>query len=300
MGIIDLKSYMGSPLQVSRVALASNNNINFHWSDYSKACEVYQSYFKSNKFGLYDKLLYNLDVMADTAMWIKENQHIYTFSLFQIYECLIFNKKLTGLNKGKEDAVELSLIGPSGPFKKGYLSECINDEKYAKFIFQYLFSDQLKFRDFRIHCHGEILCYYDKLLTRSFILGVEQITADGILFKNRDKNLKKKLKSVSEIRPLIDIRIFENAIGKSLNDIGHNFSNHSKTLFFTYDDRCEYKVKTEKLKFFLSHNSKETGVDYLFCRFEDIQGHNSLFHLILKSFIDNMREQIDEEIPKAG
>jgi hypothetical protein len=297
---LSLKEYLSNPLQIKSHSLSKKDDLNFHWSDFAETCELYKKFLKKNKYKIYDGLMNSLEAFKNTDVWIKGEDHVHTLNLYTVYDVLVSSKKLPHLNKGKEDKVEISFMGPGGPFKKLTLGECVNEDTYSQFVFHRVLTGQLPFRDFRLRCKGKVLCYYDNLVEKSVVLEVSQLTSEGILFVSREKNLEKKLQKTSELRPLIDIKIFKDALNSSLMEMGNQFSNHSKELFFTQDDRSQYTIDPSKLKFFKGYDSEAKGIDYIFCKFEDIKGHNDLLEGILKDFTNEMKEQISFELKKAA
>jgi hypothetical protein len=300
MKLLSLKEYLSSPLQLKQHFFSRNNNIGFHWADFNETCQIYMQYLKKNKLGVRDKLLDQVNHFKATDVWIKADNRVVTLNLYQIYDCLVAARPIPIIEKGKEDYVELSFMGPGGLFRKMTLGHCFNEDSYSQFVFHRLLNGDLPMRDFRLRIHGKILCYYDQIFKRSCTIEVSQITSEGLLFVSHEKNLQNKIKHASSFRPLIDLSLFRKALGHSMVDMANMFSNANEDLLFTQDDRCEYQIDPRDLKFYKGYDSEAKGVDYIFCRFEDIKGNNDLLEEILKSFTEYLKKQIMEETAKAA
>lgn len=296
--LLSMKEYLSNPFQDKTLSLSDNDNLSFHWADFAESCEIFKERMQTNKNGVYEKLLSKLEGYKKTDVWVKGRQRVHTLNLYTIYDCLVLNKKIPEIDKGKEDVVEVSFMGPGGPYKKISLGECLNADSYSQFVFHRLLTEQIPMRDFRLRCKGSIACNYHHVYSRSLILEITQLTSEGILFISQDKNIKKKMAQTDEIKLLIDIDVFKEGLKMSLNEIKNNFSKNDQP-FYTQDDRCEYKLATKDIQFFEGYDSQAKGITYIFCRFEDIHGHNELFSEILKSFTDHMRGEIGEHVKAA-
>ncbi len=300
MSLLALREYLAKPLQVTEHFFSKKKDISFHWADFSHACQLYRDSQKKGKKNINSELTKYVNTFHNTDLWMKASDRVVTLSLYQIYDCLISNTKLPVVNKGKDDLVEVCFMGPGGPFKKISLGECVNDANYAHFVFLRLMDGTLPMRDFRIRCQGKVLCYYEQVLKHSCVLEVSQLTSEGILFVSSEKNLESKLSQAKNFRPLIDIKIFKQALGASLNDLGNFFNGERADLFYTHDERCEYNINPKDLKFYSGYDSQAKGVDYIFCRYEDIKGHNNLLEDILKSFTQELKSKIYDVAQEAA
>lgn len=293
-----IKEYLSTPLNKSQCPLTTNQNMSFHWADYSLTCDIYRGLIKNDAkyHQIQNTLVLNMDQLRTVPVWVKTIDGVSTLSLYDIYDSLTTKGKMSRFYVNKENKLVLSFSGPEGPFEILSPSECINKNRYSDFVFTYLLQEKLPTRDFRVRCKGSVLCYYDVCFNKQIKIDVEQITSDGILFSTDDDTLKDKLFYSKEIKFLMNLELFHQNLHKSFNELRNNFSDYEYNLFFTRDSRHSYHVQPKNLYFYHAYDFDQTGKTYFYCHFSNFKGKNNILENIMKEFTDQLRTQIKAEI----
>ncbi|MBL7665335.1 MAG: hypothetical protein JNM93_09385 [Bacteriovoracaceae bacterium] len=293
-----VREYLKTPLNKGKCALTTNQNINFHWADYSLTCDLYRDLVKKDsKFHqAHNSIVMNLEKLKTVPVWVKTIDNVTTLSLYDIYDALATKGKMSRFYVNKANKLVISFAGPNGPFEVLSPSECVNLDRYTDFIFSYLLQGKIPTRDFRLRCQGKVGCYYDVCFNKQTEIDVEQITSDGILFSTKDNELKNKLLYSKEIKILMNLDLFHKVLKKSFNELRNAFSDYRFNLFFTRDSRHSYHVIPKHLYFYQAYDHDMTGITYIYCYFQNFKGNNDVLENILKEFTDQIRNQLKEEI----
>jgi hypothetical protein len=296
--IVDLRSYLSTPLNRVNCPLTVNNNMSFHWADYSLTCELYMDLIRKDTrvSSAHHTIVKNMDKLKTIPLWVKTIDGVSTLSLYDIYDALATKGNVSRLYVNKAGKMVVSFHGPGGPFEVLSPSECINKERFTELIFSNLLNGKLPVRDFRVRCNGKALVYYDLCFNKNTTINIEQITTDGILFSTSERDLREKILFSKEIKVLINLNLFHEVLKKSLTDVRNSFSEYTMNLFYTRDSRDAFHIQPKNLKFYQSYDYDLTGKQYMYCHYSNIKGQNDSLENILREFIEQLRSQLKEEI----
>ena len=277
-------------------SLCDNGNVVFHWADYHETCDTVKMALDTNSDlqSEYAKKEIALTRLALIPVWIRTNKKVHQTTMFELYERSILNDVQYSLGVNPFGQIEISFISSTGPFKLMAIAECFNRSTYKDFVMVYLLKDKLPRRDYRIRLKSKVLMEYGKDFSKAGLIGLEQLTMNGILFSLDSDEFVNHVSKESEMRILIDSTTLENAAGKNLNELKDYLSQFAFNLL--YSSRLEDAICCQ-LKDFSFQSSFDFFKDkkiYLFISYEKLSQHSQTSINSLKDFVVHTRSLIRE------
>lgn len=273
--------------------LASNNSLSFHWADASETCQFLQRNIKNRgtKYFEFKKLLEHIHDLKTALVWVRSDSRIVQSNLYEMYHLMINPLQNSKLNFLQHQSCELSLIGPTGPFKTVDLKAWLNREDYLSVVYKSLLSSELPAREFRIRSSGKILCFYGANNVNSCVLHVKQIGLSGLLFSTSELNLYGLLKDCDTLSLQFDVSLFKQFANDDLLNIFHVFGEQQSGLLFSHQESDRVHVPVSTVKSYLAVE-KDTKSHYIFIPYRAFSGEGAMKAQLLRSFTANLKSKI--------
>ena len=276
--------------------LCDNGNVVFHWADYHETCDTIKIAIDTNsdlrnEFARKEVALTRLSLIP---VWIRTNKKVHQTTMFELYERSVLNNVQYSLGINPFGPIEISFISSTGPFKSMVIAECFNRSTYKDFVMVYLLKDKLPKRDYRIRLKSKVLMEYGKDFSKAGLIGLEQLTMNGILFSLDSDEFINYVSKETEMRILIDSTTLENAAGKDLQGLKEYLSQYAFNLL--YSSRLEDAISCQ-LKDFSFQSSFDFFKDkkiYLFITYEKLANNSQTSIRSIKEFVGHTRSLIRE------
>lgn len=281
----------------SALCLSENKNLKVHWADSVETTRLIQNNIKNRgaKYPEFKKLISDLEELKLIPVWIKGDNGIKQYSLYDLYHAIVLPEKFHLKALNVESHYELSLVGPSGPYKNIFLKTWINSKDYLNIIFKNILNGTLLPREFRLRVEGRILLSYlgGK---NSCVLNVKQLTKDGILFSTNELNFYDHLSQANELKLFMDLSLFRKNLKSSLDTIYRDFSNYQRSLFFSHLSQNSFSIDCEKTKSYIHYNLEEKNLmksHYIFMPFKAFKDKDIF---VLSEFVQNVHQKVKNEL----
>jgi len=274
-------------------SLCDNGNMVFHWADYFETCNAVKSSFESNPEVLEEFIRKenSLNRLSLIPVWIRTEKKVHQTTMFELYERYILNQMHLSLGVDPFGPIELSFISSTGPFRSMAIAECFNSSTYKDFVMVYLLRDKLPKRDYRVRLKSKVLMEYGQDFSQAGIIGLEQLTMNGLLFSLDSDLFLKEISNHSEFRVLIDSASLSEGWLKNLSELKIYLSQFAFNLMFSSRKEdavtCLMKDFSIQSSFDFLKNKKV----YLFISYEKLSLANKNIKNIQK-FVEHTRNLI--------
>lgn len=285
--------YLSTSDLFSSYQLSANDSLSFHWADAGETCQFLKRNIKNrgSKYFEFKKLLEHIHDLKMALVWVRSDSRIIQTNLFELYHMMVNPLKNGNLNFLQYDACDLSLIGPTGPFKSVHLKAWLNRDDYLSVVYKCILSGELPAREFRVRSAGKILCYYGANNNNSCVLHVKQIGLSGLLFSTAELNLYGLLKNCESLSLQLDTRLFKEFSNHDLSIIFEAFGDQQTGLLFSHQESDRVTVPVRTVKSYLAVE-KDTKSHYLFIPYRAFSGEGESKAQQLKSFTENLRNRM--------
>jgi len=280
-------TYKAAPHQSlgEEFSLCGNGNMVFHWADFNETCDIVKAALNSSPelqddFKKRETALNRLSLIP---IWIKANRRVHQMTMFELYERHILQHETFNSSSGP---MEVSFISSSGPFKEMFISECFNNITYRDFILVYLLKDKLPKRNFRIRLKSKVLMEYGSNFDKVKLIGLDQLTAQGLLLSMDAEVYERDLKNESQMRLLIDTKVLKDCVGLGLSELKEHLAPHTFNLLYS-------SRKVDAIHFDLKDCSTQVSFDftknrkvYMYVPFNVMAKSDPASAKILSSFVD--------------
>lgn len=294
---VNFLDYLNQHELFASYQLSSNNSLSFHWADAHETCQFLKQNIKNrgSKYAEYKKLLEHIHDLKMALVWVRSDTKIVQTNLYELYHTMINPLTNNKLNFLQYQACELSLIGPTGPYKTVDLKAWLNREDYLSVVYKNLLSSELPSREFRIRSSGKILCFYGANNINSCVLHVKQIGVSGLLFCTSELNLYGLIKNCENLTLQINTNLFKQYAQAGLEQIFHVFGEQQSGLLFSHYESDRIQVPVSAVKSYLAVE-KDSKSHYIFIPYHTIQGEGLSKVLMLKAFAENLKSKILAQI----
>lgn len=277
----------------SSFRLSSNNSLSFHWADANETCQYLQRNIKNRgtKYFEYKKLLEHIQDLKMALVWVRSDSKIVQTNLYELYHLMINPLNNNKLNFLHCQTCELSLIGPTGPYKMVDLKSWLNRDDYLSVVYKSILSGELPSREFRVRSSGKILCYYGANNTNSCVLHVKQIGLSGLLFCTSELNLYGLIKHCETLSLQMNINLFKQYGDADLSNIYHIFGEQQSGLLFSHQESDRVNVPLSMVKSYLAVE-KDSKSHYIFIPYSAFAGAGAAKAHALRSFVENLKQRI--------
>lgn len=216
-------------------SLCENGNMVFHWGDFHETCDAVKELLVNDAqmkldFKRKEAGIKNLSMIP---VWVRTNKKVHQISMFDLYEKYILNQVQLSLGVDPFGPADISFISSSGPFRSMAIAECFNKTTYKDFVMVYLIQDKLPKRDYRVRLKSKVLMEYGANFSEAGLIGLEQLTTNGILFSLESDVFMKSLAGQKEFRILIDTAVLGEGCNKDLGDLKKHLSQYTFNLLYT-------------------------------------------------------------------
>lgn len=276
-------------------SLCGNGNMVFHWADYHETCQAVKTRLESNpevkkEFKNKEMALQRLSLIP---VWIRTERKVHQTTMFDLYERYILNQMQLSLGIDPFGPIEISFISGTGPFRSMAIAECFNSSTYKDFVMVYLLKDKLPKRDYRIRLKSKVLTEFGKDFTKAGLIGLEQLTMNGLLFSLDSELFLSEISKETEIRILIDSASLAEGCSKDLVELKAHLSQFAFNLLYSSHREdvvtCQLKDFNVQSSFDFLKNKKV----YLFISYEKLMASNSKIKNI-QNFVIHTQKLIRE------
>jgi len=221
-----------------QICLGKDGNVSFHWSDFREACRLWQTRIaiEPNLRRDYEKRLQEMEKLKQLPLWIRSGKTTTQTNLFDLYEGFICDQHWHSDESLPRPHYDISLISPSGPFKKMPVTNCFNLQTYRDFVMVFLLQDKLPRRDFRLRVKSKLLAEYGANLSEVSLVELEQISASGILLKVSGADFYGKMLPHQTMRLLLKTHFLQAAVqAKNPQEFKREVAEWSNNPFYTHD-----------------------------------------------------------------
>jgi hypothetical protein len=275
------------------ISFSDRNNLKLHWADSLETCRLIQHNIKNRgvKYNDFKFLLSHLEELRSVPVWVKGERGVKQFTLYDLYHSIVLPERFHLKTINVDKNYDISLVGPSGPYKNVHLRTWINQKDYLDIVYKNILNGTLSPREFRVRVEGKILCHYLSG-KNTCVLNVKQITKDGILFSTRELNFYDHLENTKELQLLLDLSIFNKNLHSDLNEIQQDFSEIEQSLFFTHEEQNVFQVNlnaTHSYMHYTIEDSQFVKTHFLFIPFHAFS--DAKINL-LKQFVQNLHNRV--------
>lgn len=168
-----------------QLSFGNDQVVSFHWSDFRDACDLWQARIIQEP-GLkrdYERRLQEITKLRGLPVWVRSGKTTTQTNLYALYEGFICNGLWQVDESLPRPSFEISLIAPSGPFRRMSINECFNMQTYRDFVMIFLLQNKLPRRDFRLRVKCKLLAEFGADYSGAGVVGLEQITRSGVLLQ---------------------------------------------------------------------------------------------------------------------
>ena len=276
------------------LVLCPPSNMVFHWSDSFEACEAIKSLVSrdislSLDFKSCEKALNQLRLVP---VWIKTEKRVYQTTMYDLYEEYILRKENLYGSLDPFCPYQISFMSGTGPYRRMSITECLNETTYREFFLIFLLKGRLSVKDFRLRLKSKILMEYGTDYTKAELVGLEQLTSEGMIISINSDFYTKEYSSIQSMRLLLNSQVLSCVEDKNLDEISSHLSQYEFNLLYS-------SSKNDSVTFNLSDLVIQSTFDFsndkkmtLFVSYEKISESNSVMAAHLKEFIFHVKKLV--------
>jgi hypothetical protein len=274
-------------------SLCENGNMVFHWADYFETCNVVKVSLESNPEMLeeFKRKEVALNRLSLIPVWMRTEKKVHQATMFDLYERYILNQMQLSLGIDPFGPIEISFISGTGPFRSMAIAECFNSTTYNEFVMVYLLKDKLPKRDYRVRLKSKVLMEFGDDFSQAGLIGLEQLTVNGLLFSLDSDFFLKEISNKSQLRILIDTASLSTGCSKNLPELKTHLTQYAFNLMYSSKKEdavtCSLKDFSVQSSFDFLNNKKV----YLFVSYEKLKASNQGVKVI-QNFVEHTRNLI--------
>lgn len=271
-------------------SLCENGNMVFHWADYFETCDAVKASLESNPEMLeeFKRKEVALNRLTLIPLWIRTEKKVHQTTMFDLYERYILNQMHLSLGIDPFGPIEISFISGTGPFKSMAIAECFNNTTYKDFVMFYLLKNKLPKRDYRVRLKAKVLMEFGDDFSQAGLIGLEQLTMNGLLFSLDSDFFLKEISKKSQLRILIDSSSLSVGCTKDLPELKNHLKQYAFNLLYSSKKEdavtCLLKDFSIQSSFEFLKNKKV----YLFISYDKLSACNQGIKLI-QNFVAHTR-----------
>lgn len=276
-------------------SLCDNGNMIFHWADFHETCDAVKDRMENNpetreEFRRKEMALKRLELIT---VWIRTERKVHQTTMFNLYENYILNQVQLSLGIDPFGPIEISFISGTGPFRSMAIAECFNSSTYKDFVMVYLLKGKLPKRDYRIRLKSKVLMEFGKEFGKAGLIGLEQLTMNGLLFSLDSDFFLNEISKESELRILIDSASLQEGCNKDLSELKDHLSHYAFNLMYSSRKEDSFSCQMPDFAIQSSFDFLKNKKVYLFISYEKLAKSNSKIKNI-QSFVTHTRGLIIE------
>jgi hypothetical protein len=274
-------------------SLCENGNMVFHWADYFETCNAVKASLESNPEMLeeFKRKEVALNRLSLIPVWIRTEKKVHQTTMFELYERYILNQMQLSLGIDPFGPIEISFISGTGPFRSMAIAECFNSTTYKEFVMVYLLKDKLPKRDYRVRLKSKVLMEFGDNFSQAGLIGLEQLTVNGLLFSLDSDFFLKEISNKSQLRILIDTASLSTGCSKNLPELKTHLTQYAFNLMYSSKKEdavtCSLRDFSVQSSFDFLKNKKV----YLFVSYEKLKASNQGVKVI-QNFVEHTRNLI--------
>jgi len=276
-------------------SLCDNKNMVFHWADYHETCDAIKTLLEKNpelreEFKRKELAIKRLSLIT---VWIRTEKKIHQTTMFDLYEKYVLNQVQLALGVDPFGSFEISFISGTGPFRLMAITECFNSTAYKDFVMVYLLKDKLPKRDYRVRLKSKVLIEYGKDLDKASLIGLEQLTMNGLLFSLDADFYADEISKATDLRFLMDTRPLAEGCEKNLSELRTHLTQYSFNLMYSSHKEDALSCRLEDFTIRSGFDFLKSKKVYLFIPYEKLANANGSVKNI-KNFVMHTRDMIRE------
>jgi hypothetical protein len=274
-------------------SLCENGNMVFHWADYFETCNAVKASLESNPEMLeeFKRKEVAINRLSLIPVWMRTEKKVHQTTMFELYERYILNQMQLSLGIDPFGPIEISFISGTGPFRSMAIAECFNSTTYKEFVMVYLLKEKLPKRDYRVRLKSKVLMEFGDDFSQAGLIGLEQLTVNGLLFSLDSDFFLKEISNKTELRILIDSASLSAGCSKNLPELKTHLTQYAFNLMYSSKKEdavtCSLKDFSVQSSFDFLKNKKV----YLFVSYEKLKASNQGIKII-QNFVEHSRNLI--------
>ncbi|MBA2406112.1 MAG: hypothetical protein H0V66_15155, partial [Bdellovibrionales bacterium] len=189
--------------------------------------------------------------------------------------------------------IEISFISGTGPFRSMAIAECFNASTYKDFVMVYLLKGKLPKRDYRVRLKSKVLMEYGNEFGKAGLIGLEQLTMNGLLFSLDSDFFLKEISKEKELRILIDSNSLKDGCSKDLSGLKDHLAQYAFNLMYSSSKEDSVTCQLQDFHVQSSFDFLKNKKVYLFISYEKLVGLNGKIKII-QNFVTHTRNLIRE------
>lgn len=275
-------------------SLCENGNMVFHWADFHETCDAVKQGLVNDPqmkqdFNRKEAGIRNLSMIP---VWVRTNKKVHQINMFDLYEKYILNEVQLSLGVDPFGPAEISFISSSGPFRSMAIAECLNKTTYKDFVMLYLIKDKLPKWDYRIRLKSKVLMEYGANFSEAGLIGVEQLTSNGILFSLESDFFMKSIANQKEFRILIDTGVLADGCRKDLDELKKHLSHYAFNLLYTSRREDAFNCQVADFDVQSGFDFLKNKRVYLFVSYAKLGNKTDLKVKSIEKFVDHTKKLV--------
>lgn len=272
--------------------ICENGNMVFHWADFHETCDSVKSQLQhdSKLKDEFEQKEIALNRQAHIPVWIRTDKKVHQTTMFELYERHILNQIELSLGIDPFEAIEISFISGTGPFRSMAIAECFNKSTYKDFVMLYLLKAKLPRRSYRIRLKSKVLVEYGQDFAQAQLVSLEQLTMDGILLSVDSDFYAQSIATQGEVKFLMDTNCLKEAKDKSLCDIKSHLSQYAFNLMYSSRKDDSFTCKTSDFSVKSSFDFLKNRKVFIFVPYSKLSGNQKVKDV--QEFVGHTRELI--------
>ena len=282
------------------LAISNTQNIKFHWADSVETCRFIQKDIKNlgPKYFEFKKLVEAVNELKMCPVWVMGDKQIITTNLHDLYHQVIMPEKFRHLQFDLSHSHDISMIGPTGQFKKVDLRAWLNRKDHLNIIYKNVLGGGINPREFRLRVEGQVLCNYGNQ-NDSCVFKVKQLTQAGLLMATEEMHFFDHINHVPQIDLQMNADILRLKGNEKLPWIQEQVGESPRALFFSHESKDRIKIRTSEVKSFLYSNTylgRLVPAHYLFVPYKEIAESSVGFARVTQGFVNHVKSLIFTDI----
>ena len=294
MSKVNFLDYLKNRPLEQNLILTSNQNLKFHWSDWSESClflkEAKNKHFQHSRMQSFELLL---EGYKKNPVWLRDKEKELKTNVYDLYLSMLDQRIRTLWTENYKDTL-ISLVTDAGPYVSLTSMRWFDKNIYTLFVYRKILSDSLPLRNFRIGVDVPAQCNFNGSNLNQTPMNIVQISKSGMLFKIDGPSSISKIQNSREVELSFDLAPFYETYDKKYDGIVRRFSK--------YDFQNPSKAKLEKFDFYekdimkINNNQYNFQLSdgksfYLFLTYDQL-GESEIKHNV-KEIMDSILNKIE-------
>ncbi len=298
-------STVQAPTLADSIPLTDNGVVSFSWTDDQETCRLWRELVQREP-GLradFERRLADTEKLRHLPVWLRGADGVLRTNLYELYSRHL--REGAGPVPGISIPAfhEVSLLSPSGPWKRMALSDCFNLRTYQDFVIVFLIQDLIPQREFRLRVKSRILAEYGKGFGEACLVEVEQLTTRGVLLRLPAETFYAGMIPHGRARFLMGQRPLSAALAApNPRELRRQLGEWGTNPFHTLDKRDAFQVPCRDLQVGGRFDAGRTRETYLHVTYEQIRASHGPLAERLETFVARAHGLVRElvKLPRAA